>query len=689
MTDDFLGGGFGCTCATRRDLLATNRATRDMIFTMRWWQNPLLIIVMATAPSLVGQTQPPAVFDFERARQPIVSLDGLWRFHPGDDPRWAESGFDDDQWPLIRSTEGWSDQGYKNMSGLAWYRARIVIPEGGQRLALYVPLISTSYQVFVDGQMIGQFGEMPPRERAYHGIPQTLIIPDAETAQAHTAVIAFRVWHWPYWARYSSGGLQGGLLIGRLDLIKNLSGLNADKALEQYTSVIVFGFIFALAGLTSLGLFALRPREKEYLWFGSAQIIQVALIWFGIGIEFHPFPVTPRDWVWTLLRSAERLCYVGFYYYLLRGRRGWSLQLAIGAIVAYDLIRIPATMFWSISPATDSGLSDLALLPAAIWIDVLVIRRAIQGFRDARLVAVPELIGDLFGLGVTAVSYTDRLGWSSDAVSSVVFFMWLRPFPIMVGQIVPFLFLLAMLAILIWRFARTSLQEERMAGELEAARSVQQVLIPEEIPVIPGFFIESVYKPAGEVGGDFFQVLPVKGDGVLAVIGDVSGKGMPAAMTVSLLVGTLRTLAHYTQSPGEILAGMNQRMLARNHGGFTTCLVLRCDGDGKLTIANAGHIAPYVAGKELALENGLPLGLAAESDYAESTFQLAPGEQLTLLTDGVVEARDKAGALFGFERSAALSIKSAEAIASAAQAFGQEDDITALTLTYAAAPAIG
>ncbi len=183
-----------------------------------------------------------------------------------------------------------------------------------------------------------------------------------------------------------------------------------------------------------------------------------------------------------LLRSVERLFYVGFYYYLLRARRGWSLQLAIGAIVAYDLIRIPATMFWSISAATDSGLSDLALVPASIWIDVLIIRRAIQGFRDARLVAVPELIGDLFGLAVTAVSYMDRLGWSSDALSSVVFFMWRRPFPIMVGQLVEILFLLAILAILIWRFTRTSLQEERMAGELEAARSVQQVLIPERSP---------------------------------------------------------------------------------------------------------------------------------------------------------------------------------------------------------------
>jgi serine phosphatase RsbU (regulator of sigma subunit) len=154
---------------------------------------------------------------------------------------------------------------------------------------------------------------------------------------------------------------------------------------------------------------------------------------------------------------------------------------------------------------------------------------------------------------------------------------------------------------------------------------------------------------------------------------------------VSLLVGTVRTLAHYTQSPGEILSAMNQRMMARSGGGFTTCLVLRADPDGTLTIANAGHIAPYLAGKELALENGLPLGLSADSSYAESTFQLAPGRQLTLLTDGVVEARDKTGALYGFERTSLLSIQPAEAIAQAAQAFGQDDDITVLTLTRLAA----
>jgi serine phosphatase RsbU (regulator of sigma subunit) len=213
---------------------------------------------------------------------------------------------------------------------------------------------------------------------------------------------------------------------------------------------------------------------------------------------------------------------------------------------------------------------------------------------------------------------------------------------------------------------------------------VQQVLIPEEIPTIPGFVLHSIYKPAGQVGGDFFQILPVKSGGVLVVIGDVSGKGMPAAMTVSLLVGTVRTLAHYTQSPGQILAAMNTRMLARSSGGFTTCLVVRADPDGKLTIANAGHIAPYLAGKELPLENGLPLGLAAETSYPESVFQLAQDEQLTLLSDGVVEARDKAGVLFGFDRTAAITSQSADQIAHTAELFGQEDDITALTLARTA-----
>ena len=241
------------------------------------------------------------------------------------------------------------------------------------------------------------------------------------------------------------------------------------------------------------------------------------------------------------------------------------------------------------------------------------------------------------------------------------------------------------LAILVRDLILDRAEKQRLAAELAASRAVQQVLIPDEIPAIAGFQIQSVYKPFGEVGGDFYQILPLADGGVLIAIGDVSGKGMPAAMTVSLLVGTVRTLAHYTQSPGEILTAMNQRMMARSGGGFTTCLVLRADANGTLTVANAGHISPYLAGKELALNNGLPLGLAADASYIESTFQLPPGEQLTLLSDGVVEARSEKGELLGFDRLARLTRNSAAEIAETAKAFGQDDDITVLTLARSAA----
>jgi len=173
----------------------------------------------------------------------------------------------------------------------------------------------------------------------------------------------------------------------------------------------------------------------------------------------------------------------------------------------------------------------------------------------------------------------------------------------------------------------------------------------------------------------------------------VSGKGLQAAMNASTLVGALRNeLSH---DPATILNHLNQVMLGSPLGmgagkaanavaSFATCLCARIYTDGKMTIANAGHLSPYLAGKELPLQNGLPLGVSAVTAYPESIFQLAPSQQLTLLTDGIVEARDKTGVLFGFDRTAALSVQPAEAIANAAEAFGQDDDITALTLARTA-----
>lgn len=182
------------------------------------------------------------------------------------------------------------------------------------------------------------------------------------------------------------------------------------------------------------------------------------------------------------------------------------------------------------------------------------------------------------------------------------------------------------------------------------------------------------------MGGDFFQVLPRRNGDVVVVIGDVSGKGMPAAMTGSLLVGTVRTLAQYMDRPSEILAAMNRRMLSRSRGGVTTCLVLRAEANGTVTAANAGHLSPYHNGTEVAMVNGLPLGISEEAEYPETTLQLAPGDALLLMSDGVVEARNAGGELFGFERAQAIARETAEKVAETAEAFGQDDDITVVTV---------
>ena len=239
------------------------------------------------------------------------------------------------------------------------------------------------------------------------------------------------------------------------------------------------------------------------------------------------------------------------------------------------------------------------------------------------------------------------------------------------------------LVILVRDLIQDRIEKQRLAAELAASRAVQQVLIPDQLPTVPGIRIQAVCKPFGEVGGDFFQIIPLSHAGALIAIGDVSGKGMPAAMMVSLLVGAFHALAKTTASPAQLLAGLNESVQGRSRGGFTTCLILHIEANGTMTFANAGHISPYRNGQELSCENGLPLGLVEESDYRESTVQLDPGDQLTLLTDGVVEARDEKGDLFGFERTAAISNQSAEEIARAAQHFGQDDDITVLTLARA------
>jgi GAF domain-containing protein len=219
------------------------------------------------------------------------------------------------------------------------------------------------------------------------------------------------------------------------------------------------------------------------------------------------------------------------------------------------------------------------------------------------------------------------------------------------------------------------------AAELHAASTVQQLLLQSASRPTPGFQVESVYLPASEVGGDFFFVSSAPDDSLIAIVGDVSGKGLTAAMRVAMILGALRRETSY--DPGEILFGLNNALIAQGQLGFTTACCIRISLSGEYALSNAGHIAPYLSGCELETPSALPLGLIRDQTYDLTRGRLASRERLVLMSDGVPEARSQAGELYGFERLSSLTRMAAQEIAEAAQRFGQEDDITVLTLAFA------
>jgi serine phosphatase RsbU (regulator of sigma subunit) len=149
-----------------------------------------------------------------------------------------------------------------------------------------------------------------------------------------------------------------------------------------------------------------------------------------------------------------------------------------------------------------------------------------------------------------------------------------------------------------------------------------------------------------------------------------------------MIVGMLCVVSGSTEEPDDILAELNRRLCGRTHGGFATCLVVRLDQDGQLTLANAGHPSPYLNGTEIPFTGSLPLGLAETASYTSSTLEMSAGDRAFLLTDGIAEARNEQGTLFGFSRIESLLREGASArtMADAAQQHGQNDDLTVISV---------
>jgi phosphoserine phosphatase RsbU/P len=624
-------------------------------------------------------------FSFSTDREPVVSLDGLWRFHPGDDPRWASREFDDSSWPLLRSDKPWSEQGYRNLDGFAWYRFTVEPASAGTPLAIILPSILTDYELYEDGARIGGAGHMPPGGSLRFN--QTELYHLAARQNGAPIEMAIRVWHHPILATYLGGGPRyGGALVGQETLVERQFQLLETERSTHIVSFFIIGVLNAVISITVLGLYLYRRSEREYLWFALlllAGALQAVLV---VTNFFLHFPLGLGDALAETIGALQFSAALLFFSRVLEARRTWQWR-GVLLLALLDPFNVVLYLLRVVSPATSTSMRVLFDLPIAVYILVLLFRRAHAGSRDARLLFVPTVL--LYGTNILGglLLFMFQLGWTSGVLSSISQWnVFERPFAIPLQVFVQLIFIVALLAFLIRRFARSRAQEERYSGDLEAARSVQQVLIPEAVPSIPGLDISIAYHPAQEVGGDFYQVFTVpdapedEEQDTVIVIGDVAGKGLPAAMTVSLLVGALRSIVEMTQSPGEILSSLNRRLVGRG-SGFTTCLAICLSSSGNLRLANAGHLAPYWNGQEITTPPAVPLGLDPDAVFVEETYRLASGDRLTLLTDGVPEAQSHKE-LFGFERTASLSASPADAIAGAALAYGQADDITVLSIVF-------
>jgi serine phosphatase RsbU (regulator of sigma subunit)/predicted ester cyclase len=249
------------------------------------------------------------------------------------------------------------------------------------------------------------------------------------------------------------------------------------------------------------------------------------------------------------------------------------------------------------------------------------------------------------------------------------------------------------------RLEQEERERERIDQELQVARRIQHASLPEEVPTLEGWQISPFYRPAREVGGDFYDFHFLSEGRLGLVVGDATGKGVPAALVMSTTLGMLQLAARAldSPSPGEVLEQVNETLLARIPSNmFVTCFYANLEPkSGTLSYANAGHDLPYLwragAAEELRAR-GMPLGLMPGMHYEEKEIVLQKGDSTLLYTDGLVEAHDPKGEMFGFPRLRALVSEHAEEERSlqetlleelysfVGEGWEQEDDITLVTL---------
>jgi serine phosphatase RsbU (regulator of sigma subunit) len=366
--------------------------------------------------------------------------------------------------------------------------------------------------------------------------------------------------------------------------------------------------------------------------------------------------------------------------------RGWLRRTPSAAAVTAP--RAPSVM--AAGPELDLASNDPLvgyLLSAASAVDITGLQLqspALQALREAGVVLVVPLInsGSLVGLLSLGPRRSER-GYSTDDLRLLNSLAGYAAPAMRVGQLVR-------------QQQAEARQRERIEQELKIAQIIQQQFLPKTLPDLPSWHVAAFYRPARTVGGDFYDFIPLPDGRVMFVVGDVTDKGIPAALVMASTHALLRDAAPRLVSPGQVLGHVNDMLFADIPAHmFVTCLALVLDPvSGQVEFANAGHDVPYVRTQDGVKElraRGMPLGLMPGMDYEEKSFQFEPGDCALLHSDGLAEAHAPDREMFGFPRVAQLVGKgpSGEALIDlcltelsefTGPEHEQEDDITLVSL---------
>ena len=568
----------------------------------------------------------------------------------------ASSTLDDSQWERLNADKPWGEQGHANYTGFAWYRRTVTLTsESGisSDFALLIPHIDDAYELYWNGQLIGRNGQIPPRYPIwYRNVPaQTFSL-----GAAPRGVLAIRVWKAALSSRDTglTGGFASAPVVGSP---QSIARWKAQLDYQWLRTELFDAALYCLYGFVGvLGLIVwFRDRSQRLLFWTSLFLI---MPFFETSLIDWRFPIATWAAV-GLMQIVTAIDNISLWYLLC-----WLLDLhhhkrlmrltriaAISMLTLGTLDALVAIIGWPSSHPLPAQIADAFLTAAIILLQlynlvpvIVAIVRKREVDHSRWLFAAATTIAQTFYVIWLATQQGVRFThWTiSRKMSPVLFTIY--------GSNVDlqnFVDALSFIALLyaVWRYSMETISRKNtLEQEFSNAREIQQLLIPEELPEVKGYLLTSAYIPAQEVGGDFFQIIPLKTGATLILLGDVSGKGLRAAMAVSLIVGAARTLAEVTTWPGEIMAGLNRRLFGRLQGGFTTCVALRIDPVGNCTIASAGHLSPFVNGVELPLPGACPLGLLRDTEYEETGFRLnIESDHLVLYTDGLLEARNRAG----------------------------------------------